>query len=136
MKGLARTRVALWSAHTSDLDAVGRNLSRRGFQIRPFDALDELRGAIERQEADLIVARLCRCSEGALELLAWLRDAPSAPPVVVATEGMNEQLYLEAMRRGAFDCVGLPLDENELMRIVSRALEAGHPQETFAGGRK
>jgi FixJ family two-component response regulator len=35
---------------------------------------------------------------------------------------LDVDLYLEAMRRGAFDCISLPLEEREFARIVSRAL--------------
>ncbi len=128
-------RVVLWKAPQDGLDELGKSLARLGFQVQEVDSLEDVRAAIQDHDADLVVTRLCGCFRRPLELLAWLEQVPWAPPVLIVTGGVDVPLYLEAMRRGAFDCVGLPLNENELARIVTRALEARQMQ-TAAGGRK
>jgi DNA-binding NtrC family response regulator len=57
-----------------------------------------------------------------LDLLPWQERAAEMPPVLVVTDPDDVDLYLEAMSRGAFDCVALPLNQRELERIASRAL--------------
>jgi DNA-binding NtrC family response regulator len=128
-------RVVLWKAPQDVLDELGKSLARFGFQVHEVDSLEDVRAAIQGHDTDLVVTRLCGCFRRPLELLAWLEHVPSASPVLIVTAGVDVPLYLEAMRRGAFDCVGLPLNENELVRIVTRALEARHMQAA-AGGRE
>jgi DNA-binding NtrC family response regulator len=137
MNPLAGNRVVLWGAQQNDLDTIRQSLTRVGLHVQPVDSLEDLRAVIEGQEVDLIVARLCRCFERPLlGLLASFHDAPSAPPVLIVADGVDVHLYLEAMRRGAFDCVGLPLNEKELIRIVTRALEVQQSQAVACGGRQ
>ncbi len=136
MNPLAGSRVVLWGVQQDDLDAIGQSLAHMGLQVLPVDSLENLRAVIEEQEVELIVARLCRCYEHPLsELLASLRGAASAPPVLIVADGVDVDLYLEAMRRGAFDCVGLPLNEKELTRIVTRALGVRQGQALACGAR-
>ena len=136
MNSLAGNRVVLWGTPQEDLNALGKSLARRGFLVQAVDSPEQLRSIIRGQDVDLIVARLCRCFERPLlELLRWLQNVPAAPQVLTVADAMDVDLYLEAMRRGAFDCVGLPLNENELERIVSRAL-ATRRLQAAAGGRK
>lgn len=125
--------VVLWGAPQNGLDELGESLARLGFRVREVDSIEEARSAILSQGVDLVVTRLCECFQYPLELLSWLQHMASPPPVLVATEGVDVPLYLEAMRRGAFDCVGLPLDESELVRIITCALEA-RPENAVVGG--
>ncbi len=134
MNTLPDYRVVLWGPEANALELLRENLVCQGFRVRTAGSLDDLSGVIEAGDVDLIVARLCRCFAEPLELLGRLQGAPSAPPVLIVTEGPDIHLYLEAMRRGAFDCVALPLDSHELIRIVTRALEARALQVTVGGG--
>lgn len=127
-------RVVLWGGGLNGLDDLGESLTRMGFAVRVANSIEEVRTAIQGRAADLIVAGLGGYFRHPLELLSWLQQVPAAPPVLIVSGGVDVPLYLEAMQRGAFDCVGLPLNENELVQIVSRALETRHLQ-TAAGGR-
>ena len=59
-----------------------------------------------------------------MNLLPWVRAVENAPKVVVAVDQWDKDLYLEALQLGAFDGIALPLDERELIRILSRAVAA------------
>lgn len=136
MNPLVGHRVLLEEPHGA-LSGVGEILERRGLLVRRVSTLEPGQhdagvwdGAelIPWDQVDLIVGRVCRCFDGPLKLLVWLQGVPDAPPVVIVCDELDFHLYLEAMRRGAFDCVGLPLNERELVRIVTRALEIRHQQ--------
>lgn len=133
MTSFCRNRVVLWSAHQNDLDALRESLVRRGLQVHVVKSLEPSADGtglsdgstvVPLAEVNLIVARLCQCFTRPLDLISWLQEAPSPPPVLTVTEGEDVPLYLEAMGRGAFDCVPLPLNEREFIRIVARAFEA------------
>jgi DNA-binding NtrC family response regulator len=135
MSPAAGYRVVLWGVLQGDLNGVGKSLARQGCLVHEVHSLEELRSVTQTHAVDLTVARLCRCLEQPLlEVLAWAQDVLSRPQVLIVADGLDVDLYLEAMRRGAFDCVGLPLNETELTRIVARALQARHAQFAAAGG--
>ncbi len=135
MENLGDARVLLWGAQRDDLDALRERLEHWGLRVEGVNSFEELRAAVRGRKVDLIVTRLCGCFQRPLDMLVWLQQTPSAPPVVVVTAAADVDLYLEAMRRGAFDSVGLPLNEQELLRIVSSALEARHGAVTARGTR-
>ena len=135
MKTMAGHQVVLWGLLEGGLNGVEQSLVRQGCLVHRVESLEELFAVMHTHSVDLVVVRLCRCRERPLrELLRWSRESPSAPLVLIVADALDMDLYLDAMRRGAFDCVGLPLDESELLRIVSRALDARHLQGASAGG--
>lgn len=123
MKPFEGTRVVLWAGWPEALATVGETLSKLGCRVQSVDSLEQVRRAMEGNRPGLIVAQLCYCFRQPLELLRRLRPAESPPPVLVVSPGSDVDLYIEAMRLGAFDCVGHPVDQRELIRIVSQALE-------------
>jgi len=135
MKPFESTRVLLWAGQADVLAAVGQALSRLGCQLHPADSFERLQKALETEPFDLVVSQLCEYCMGPLDLLSRLAGKESSPPVLIVVDSWNMNLYLEALRRGAFDAVALPLNENELIRIVSRALEARSVGFSPCGGR-
>jgi FixJ family two-component response regulator len=64
-------------------------------------------------------------SKGHPERLAFLQSkdlTTQLPPVVVLTDCFDVDLYVEALRRGAYDGVGIPLDHKELLRVIRAAV--------------
>ncbi len=137
MNSLAGSRVILWGAQQCDLNTLEKSLAHQGCHVHVVESLEALRAVTEGHDVDVILARVCPCIERPLqEMLSWVRDMPSPPPVLIVADSLDVDLYLEAMRRGAFDCLGLPLNENELIRIMTHALEARYLQVSAGGGRK
>ena len=123
MNQLGICPIVLWSECEDDLDQVRRALSAEGWSPRWAGNEAEVRESVTRGEAELVLIRLCGRDPGPFALLDWLSQQPGAPPSVLIADRIDVWDYLDAMRRGAFDCVELPLDESELVRIVSKALE-------------
>lgn len=59
-----------------------------------------------------------------LELLERLRDLPERPKVIVMTSDETPETILTAVRHEAFEYVHKPVDPNELVELVARALAA------------
>jgi len=134
MKPFEGARVILWAGEPDELAAIEQTLSGLGCSVQSLSSFERVRRAIESGSIDLVVACLSRCFSGPLELLSWLQRAESSLPVLVVVEAWDKNLYLEALRRGAFDGLGLPLNEKELIRIASRALEAQRLPLAACGG--
>lgn len=124
MSGGCAARVALWAQDPEDLEDVGEILTGRGLCVLSTDSEERLRGWVTEGQVHLVITELGAAFRAPLDFLNWLKTQAAAPPVLVVAEAAHVPLYLEAMRRGAFDCVGQPLHENEVMRMVTRALEA------------
>ncbi len=134
MKPLEGARMLLW-AEQADVQAVVREaVSRLGCQLRPVDSFEQVQEALESEPFDLILAHLCGCCASRLELLPRLARLEPPRPVLIIVDDWDKDLYLEALKRGAFDGVALPLNEKEFIRIASRALEARSMRLAVRGG--
>ncbi|HEY4243315.1 MAG TPA: sigma-54 dependent transcriptional regulator [Kofleriaceae bacterium] len=58
-----------------------------------------------------------------LEVLEKLREIDDALPIVMLTAERDVKTAVRAIQRGAFDFLGKPVDQDELMMVVKRAAE-------------
>lgn len=105
-----------------NMEEVRRILQLWGCRTELVRTADELLDVLKAGPVDLIVAFVCRTSPVALQFFPSPKRMAELPPVVIVACSADVDLYLEAMKRGAFDCVSLPINEKEFSRIVSRAL--------------
>ncbi len=122
MKPLKDVRVILGADPDVDLGEVEVSLARGGAAIERLATIDQLRKAILEERADAVLVHVCGHGEAFAELMKHPEELKQWPPVIVLT--CTEETYLPAMRAGVFDCLVLPVDEGELQRIVSLALES------------
>jgi len=124
MKAKRGKRVAIWTGDAELRSDLSRFLTNAGLRVLATDSREQVQSWITDGQAELVIADLSQTWLEPLDFLTWIRSQPSAPPVVIVSEEFHISLYLEAMRRGAFDGIGLPLSEPEVRRVVARALEA------------
>lgn len=120
MNKLQRVRVAVWTPGDEDRDRLLGVLARIGCEPRAMDSSKELLHEVRAQAVDLIIATISPSFAEPLHVLAHC-DCP-LPPVLVLTDTWDTDLYLQAVRLGAFDAFGVPIVEEELMRIIWNAL--------------
>ncbi len=90
----------------------------------------------EAQPAPLVVTDLRMPGMDGMELLRRLAARAPAPRVVVITAHGSERQAVEAMKAGAYDYFRKPFENEELLAVVRRALEAvrlAHENERLAG---
>jgi CheY-like chemotaxis protein len=119
-----RAHIVLWSEVPGELGEVRTLLERHGYSVQTASSLEGVSVLAESGRVNLVVGWLCGGYGGPLKLLSRLKAHPAPPPVLVVSCGLDVHLYLQAMQHGAFDCVALPLNETELVRIVSEALQS------------
>jgi DNA-binding NtrC family response regulator len=129
MNGLSETRVVVWAQKPLYLVSMENALTRLRCEVRRARSFTQLGQWVKSHSVDLVVTWLSTDDQDALDLVTWLDEIPGAPAVLVVVGGLDMELYLEAMRRGAFDCIGLPVDENELARIIGSAVELSHDRQ-------
>ncbi|MBI1750779.1 MAG: hypothetical protein HY234_00735 [Acidobacteria bacterium] len=116
-------QVLLWSRKLPELAHVAEALVRRGCAVQALDSLEQVQAALEESHVNLIVAQMCSSCREWKDLLRAEAEAEKLPPVLLVAGDIDVDLYLDAMSRGAFDCIPIPLNERELIRIASHALE-------------
>ena len=79
--------------------------------------------ALEQRGADVMLCAVRLNGTDGLELLRKVRVRRPDVPVVMLTGDPSVSSAVAAMRQGAFDYVTKPLDDEELVAIVARALE-------------
>ncbi|MCB9897327.1 MAG: sigma-54-dependent Fis family transcriptional regulator [Planctomycetes bacterium] len=87
----------------------------------PVQALE----IVGREQVDVVVADLQMPGGGALRLLGELQRSSSGVPVIVITGVGTIASAVEAMKAGAFDFVQKPVEPDQLLLLVARALEHG-----------
>jgi DNA-binding NtrC family response regulator len=122
-------------------DGLVRALRGSSLTVVAVGSLAEARAAIANRTCDAILLDLRLPDGDGLDLLAEVRAAPDAPPVVVATSFDDGERIIRAMRLGAHDYVTKPFDLAQLRKVVAGAAHAHAlsrciepPSESFADG--
>jgi two-component system, NtrC family, response regulator PilR len=72
---------------------------------------------------DLVISDMRLGGESGLSVLQAARDRPSPPEVILITAYGTPATAVEAMRRGAYDYICKPFDNEEFKLLVQKALE-------------
>ncbi|HBP22441.1 MAG TPA: hypothetical protein DEA08_32260 [Planctomycetes bacterium] len=98
-------------------------LGRSGYEVRTAATEEAGYAAFREFKPDLVLLDLRIGGVGGLELLNQLKETDPLVPVIVITAYSTWDNAVEAMRRGAYDFIKKPFDDNDLVReVVARAL--------------
>ncbi|WP_426752236.1 sigma-54-dependent transcriptional regulator [Myxococcus sp. Y35] len=81
---------------------------------------------------DLVISDLRMPRMDGMALVRRLSTLPTAPRVIVITAHGSERFAVEAMKAGAYDYFRKPFEVDELLAVVSRALESVRLREENA----
>jgi DNA-binding NtrC family response regulator len=99
-------------------EAVARLAEREGFEPLAAASLKEARAVLRETRPDVLVLDVELPDGSGLELLEELDDLPDADVVIVSgATSVDEAVY--AMREGAVDVLGKPVDSKRLRRILA-----------------
>jgi len=109
------------------LKALTKVLEKEGYEVV---AQPDAAAAISyinstRKKFDLVLTDVSMPGMKGTTFLAALKTAFPAVPVIVITAFGDWGQYMEALREGAFEYLSKPLDKNELLAAVRRALTNG-----------
>jgi two-component system CheB/CheR fusion protein len=104
-------------------DGIRDLLEERGRIVETYaDCKTFLEAYRPRQEACLLIDA-CLPGTSGPELLQHLRDAGDRLPAIMITGNSDVLMAVDAMKAGASDFIEQPVDEDELLGAVARALE-------------
>ena len=104
------------------LHAVAALFSSKGLKVECHDSGASLLAAPRAEGC--VVSDLRMPGMNGLELLEALRAADDPRPVILLTAHGDVELAVRALKRGAFDFVEKPFEEDRLLATVRAALEA------------
>jgi len=111
-------------------------LASEGLAVEEAGDGAEALARFEAQPAPLVVTDLRMPGMDGMELLRKLALRSPAPRVVVITAHGSERQAVDAMKAGAYDYFRKPFENEELLAVVRRAVEAArlaHENELLAG---
>jgi len=98
-------------------------LQRQGYQVTTADCGRAALEAFAAEVFDLVILDLRMPDLDGLEVLRRLRSQDPQATVVMITAYASVQTALEAMKQGAFDYIGKPFQEDEILLVAQKALE-------------
>ncbi|MEM1299730.1 MAG: sigma-54 dependent transcriptional regulator, partial [Pseudomonadota bacterium] len=107
-------------------DLISDLLHDEGYQTRTAHDADSAFAAIDAQAPDLIILDIWLQGSrmDGIEILKNVkRDNPGIPIVIISGHG-NIEVAVAAVRQGAYDFIEKPFNMDQLMVVVTRALEA------------
>ncbi len=98
-------------------------LTQSGYEVACAPSAREAIPRIQSEDFDLVISDMKLGSESGLSVLQAARSLTSAPEVILITAYGTPASAVEAMRRGAYDYICKPFDNDELKLLVQKALE-------------
>jgi two-component system response regulator PilR (NtrC family) len=97
-------------------------LRKPGHQVAAASSGDEALALVAKTPPDLVITDLKMPGMPGLELISRLKAIDTNRPIIVITAFSTWDSTVEAMRRGAYDYVKKPFDNEEIREAVERAL--------------
>jgi DNA-binding NtrC family response regulator len=97
-------------------------LDKEGFHVLTASDVDKALPFIDIQDLDLIVTDLKMPGKSGMDLLTLCHEKRPAVPVIMVTAFGNVEAAVTAMKKGAYDFITKPFDENELLNVIEKAL--------------
>ena len=84
--------------------------------------------AVDRKEPDVVLMDIRMPEMDGLQALARIKENHPHVPIIMVTAFADSSSAMQAMKDGAFDYVSKPFDNDELRRIVEKAITASRIQ--------
>ena len=96
-----------------------------GWRVFEAGSAEEGLAYLEGDDADVVLLDMRMPGMDGREALTRLREIDSTLPVVMLTAFASVETAVEAMKRGAYDFLTKPADNDELADVLEKALEYG-----------
>jgi two-component system response regulator FixJ len=120
-----------------DDDAVRESLAflleTDGLPVKTYESAEAFLGSLGEGKAGCVITDVRMPGMSGLDLVKRLRDLKAGIPVVMITGHADVPMAVEAMKAGVVDFIEKPFDDEVLLGVVRRAVEArGRTEEQEA----
>jgi two-component system, NtrC family, response regulator PilR len=98
-------------------------LKRTGKIVESASNFAEAEAALKARSFDLVISDFKLGQDSGLEVLKLAKSIPQGPEVIIITAYGTAASAVEAMRKGAYDYIAKPFDNEELKLLIDRAIE-------------
>ena len=123
-------RVLVADDERSICDAFALLLETEGHTALTASTGEQALRVLRAERPDLVFVDVRMPGMGGLEVLREIRRLEASLPVVVMTAYGTLETATEALRNGAFDYLGKPLDLAQIRQVMQRALHPAAPAST------
>lgn len=102
--------------------ALSLLLQHEGWNVVACPNVDQAEQAFDRTPCDVVLSDLVMPGKGALELLASLRRHDPRLAFVVMSGYLTDDRFKELLQAGSSDCLAKPLQTDDLVRALTRAI--------------
>lgn len=99
-------------------------LGDAGYRVATFGAVTDALTALKQSQPTVIVTDVRLPDASGFDLLSKIQDLDSSLPVVIVTAYSDFGNSMAAYNQGAFEYLPKPFDIDELVRVVTRAIES------------
>ena len=97
-------------------------LENAGFDVLVTHDVDSALPIIKEKDLDLIITDLKMPGKSGMDLLPLSKEQKPSTPVIMITAYGNIEYAVEAIKKGAYDFITKPFDEDELLNVIKKAL--------------
>jgi len=97
-------------------------LEKSAFSVLVTHDVDSALPIIKEKDPDLILTDLKMPGKSGMDLLPLSKAQKPATPVIMMTAYGNIEFAVEAIKKGAYDFITKPFDEDELLIVIQKAL--------------
>lgn len=97
-------------------------LEKEGFHTLTAHDVDTAIPIIEKQDLDLIITDLKMPGKSGMDLITFCQEGKPAIPIIMITAFGNIEAAVIAIKKGAYDFITKPFDENELLNVIEKAI--------------
>lgn len=100
-------------------------LSDEGYEVLTEENGSRALETLEKSEVDLVLTDMTMPRMDGIELLSRIKGSRPDVPVIMMTAYGTVEKAVDAMKKGAFDYITKPFQNEDLIRIIRKALEMG-----------
>jgi two-component system, NtrC family, response regulator AtoC len=115
-------RILIVDDEPSIRKVLSAQLRRAGHEVEATSDGSEAILALQDDVYHLVITDLKMPQVDGLELLAWCTEHLPGLPVILITAHGTVDTAVEAIKRGAFDYISKPFDQDEIAAVVTKAL--------------
>jgi DNA-binding NtrC family response regulator len=125
--------VLIIGSEPRNLEELDRAFGKYGLRTAHCETIKVARKLIQGQLFSAVYCEENLADGSYREIIREVARSSAGTPVIVVSSRRDWEAHVAAILEGAFDCLGLPLNQEELERIMLLVLDkCGKPEEHWA----
>jgi DNA-binding NtrC family response regulator len=98
-------------------------LTREGYEVFSFDGFKSAMATLNTEDVSVVITDLSMPEHTGLDVLKYCKEYSQDLPVILITAFGTIEAAVTALKIGAFDFILKPFDQDELLRVVLKAIQ-------------